>query len=263
MDKFVRIEQAEFEAIDYQVMGVAYEVQNQFGRLLQEKIYQAELAERLSSRFDKIELEVPLTVSFDSFSKRFYADLIVDSRVIYELKAAPVLADAHRLQLRQYLLLTDLKHGKLINFGTPKVEGEFVSTSLTPDEQRRFNFDFKNFVSTDQRAEQFRDLMVNLLDAWCGFLGRRLYYEAICHFLGGSEQVICPIQIVSGGRTVGTQPDHLLTESMGFKLTAFKEGVADYQNQLSRFLGLTNMDSIQRINLGGHDVTFTTVLKRS
>jgi GxxExxY protein len=57
------------------------------------------------------------------------------------LKVASALHERHRQQLIQYLMLTDLHHGKLINFGGEKVEHEFVNCHETTEHRRSFQVD--------------------------------------------------------------------------------------------------------------------------
>ena len=52
----------------------------------------------------------------------FRADILVDHRVIIELKAVNTLLSAHEVQLVNYLHATQVDHGLLINFGAPKIE---------------------------------------------------------------------------------------------------------------------------------------------
>lgn len=50
------------------------------------------------------------------------ADLVVDNRVIVELKAVRSIADEHIAQVLGYLRATNFKHGMLLNFGAPRYE---------------------------------------------------------------------------------------------------------------------------------------------
>lgn len=52
----------------------------------------------------------------------FYADLLVDDRVIIELKALPVLTPQHEAQIINYLNATGIQVGLLVNFGNPKLQ---------------------------------------------------------------------------------------------------------------------------------------------
>lgn len=258
--EFVRIDQDEFERIDFAVMRIAFGVQNDLGTLFREHVYRNELKLRLTAKFKRVDCEVPISISFESFSKTFLADLVVDSKVIYELKAVNRLVDAQRLQLRQYLLLTNLKHGKLVNFGSEKVQGEYVSTSLTYQEQRRLRFEFDKYDASDETAKYLKNRLTQLLKAWGGFMKLELCYEAIRHFLGGDENVIRPIAVFNQNNDqIGIQNVHLLSPETAFKITALSKEHDNYRKQLTRFLQRTQLRAIQWINIDKHDVNFETV----
>lgn len=59
------------------------------------------------------------------------ADLLVDRRIICEIKGCNALVDAHTAQLLGYLRAARIEHGLLINFGAPKTRGKEVHTYLT------------------------------------------------------------------------------------------------------------------------------------
>jgi GxxExxY protein len=90
----------EFEKIDYVVMGCAYSIQNELGRLCDESIYQNDLVQRLfATGIRDVQTEVPLTVTYNGFCKMYYLDLVVEGIGLYELKAVGALAGAHEAQL--------------------------------------------------------------------------------------------------------------------------------------------------------------------
>ena len=65
-----------------------------------------------------VESQVPLSVTYrDHIVGEYYADLIVEDKVICELKAVEVLKKAHEVQLVNYLVVTGIDVGVLINFG--------------------------------------------------------------------------------------------------------------------------------------------------
>ena len=65
-----------------------------------------------------VESQVPLSVTYrDHIVGEYYADLIVEDKVICELKAVEVLKKAHEVQLVNYLVATEIDVGVLINFG--------------------------------------------------------------------------------------------------------------------------------------------------
>ena len=89
-----------------------------------EKVYENSLRNRLRKLGLKIDQQHPINV-FDedgSHLGEFFADLVVDSEFIIELKAVRALNDEHTAQVLGYLRASRLEHGMLINFGAPKIE---------------------------------------------------------------------------------------------------------------------------------------------
>src|SRR5437773_435853 len=68
-----RLSQAEFGELAYAVMGCVFEIHSEFGRFFDEKIYKRELAQR----FPGVGLEVPIEVTYASFTKLQYLDLLI------------------------------------------------------------------------------------------------------------------------------------------------------------------------------------------
>ena len=70
-----------------------------------------------------MEREHPLAVSFHGQNVgQFYADILVENKVILELKAASGLTDVHTAQVLNYLKATGIEVCMLVNFGNPKLE---------------------------------------------------------------------------------------------------------------------------------------------
>jgi len=258
---FTQISQDEYKEIDFVVMGHAYAIQNEMGRLFDEAIYRNELKNRLSNDFENVATEVPIEIAFGPFSKNYYADLVVESKLIYELKAASAIATEHRLQLLQYLLLTGQSHGKLVNFGSAKVTGEYVSTTLDEAEQRRLSFKTDSFLHNSPEASDFFKLVTEMLEAWGGFLNLEIYYAATEHLLGGFEHVVRPIPVFSKDTQIGFQKAHLLSESSAYKITGLSKNIDDYRSELVRFLSHTRLESIEWVNLNKHEVSFETLVR--
>jgi GxxExxY protein len=86
-----------------------------------EKIYENALAHRLGKAGLNVQQQHPIQV-FDedgTILGDFYADLIIEGRIIVELKAVKSIADEHVAQLLGYLRSSRMEHGLLINFGAP------------------------------------------------------------------------------------------------------------------------------------------------
>ena len=113
------VSEPEFRERDYEVMNVAFSTHNELGCLCDEKVYQNEMLHCcLENGFATVQKKVPLIVSHKEFSKTFYIDMLVNHGVVYELKAVKTISSAHRSQSLNYLMLTGLNFGKIINFGS-------------------------------------------------------------------------------------------------------------------------------------------------
>ena len=86
---------------------------------LLETVYEVTLARALEKRGLSVHRQVPVAIKFDGekFDEGFRADLIVENKIIIELKSVEKVIPAHKKQILTYLKLTDMKLGYLLNFG--------------------------------------------------------------------------------------------------------------------------------------------------
>ena len=86
---------------------------------LLESVYEVLLARSLSRHGLVVERQVPIPIEYDGewFEIGFRADLVINSKVIVELKSIETLGNVHKKQLLTYLKLTGMKLGYLLNFG--------------------------------------------------------------------------------------------------------------------------------------------------
>ena len=105
--------------IAHQIVDAAYRIHSTLGPGLLESAYQAILIYELKKRGLRIESEKPIPVIYEGvlLDIGFRADLIVEDKVIVELKSVEKLAPVHKKQLLTYLRLSDKRLGLLINFG--------------------------------------------------------------------------------------------------------------------------------------------------
>lgn len=100
------------------IIGVFYDVYNELGHGFLESVYQQSMQVALRGEGLQVEAEVAVPVWFRQENVgEFRADLLVNQRVLLELKAARVLDKAHEAQLLHYLKATDIEIGLLLNFG--------------------------------------------------------------------------------------------------------------------------------------------------
>lgn len=106
------------------IREIAYAIHVYLGHGHLEKVYENALAHRLRKTGFTVAQQYPITV-FDedgTLLGSYAADLLVNDRIIVELKAARVLALEHYAQLLGYLKASRLEHGMLINFGAFRFE---------------------------------------------------------------------------------------------------------------------------------------------
>lgn len=241
-------------------MRLAFESQNTLGRLCDEVIYQNDLAARIESAgFGPVRKEVPVTVEYHDFVKTYSLDLLVADSAIYELKTASTLVAEHEAQLLNYLCLCGVRHGKLINFRPDKIQSRFVNTTLSAVERLRFTVNTENWREEDEHSRLLRETLIALLHDWGAFLELPLYLEALIHFLGGEPGILRAVPITRDGIPLGRQSFHLLSNQVGFRLTAISGDTGPYKAQLHSLLCHSSLHSIQWINLAYHAVHFETL----
>ena len=109
------------EQISYAIQGCVFEVYKQLGCGFLEKVYEKALLAELELQGLRAEAQVPVTVQYKSVMVgEYFADIVVENRVILELKAQQKLPQASRAQLLNYLKATGLHLGMLVNFSFPK-----------------------------------------------------------------------------------------------------------------------------------------------
>jgi GxxExxY protein len=97
----------------------AVALHRELGPGLLESVYEAVLAAELLQRGLSVERQVPVTIRYKgmTFDEAFRADLVVEDKVIVELKSVERVSEAHKKQVQTFLRLTGCKLGFLLNFG--------------------------------------------------------------------------------------------------------------------------------------------------
>ena len=100
------------------VIAAAYDVHNELGHGFLEKVYKNALAVRLDECGIKCVLEMPLKVTYhDREVGEYYADMVVEDKIVVEVKAVTKLEPIHEVQLVNYLKAAGMGLGLLMNFG--------------------------------------------------------------------------------------------------------------------------------------------------
>lgn len=111
-----------YAVLTQKIIGVFYEVYNELGTGFLESVYQKSLALALESAGLKVCNRVDIPVWFRGHQVgHFEGDILVETCVLLELKAARALDSSHQAQLLNYLRATGIEVGLLLNFG-PKPE---------------------------------------------------------------------------------------------------------------------------------------------
>lgn len=107
-----------------QVVDGAYKVHVTLGPGLLESVYEAALAYELQQRGLHVQQQVPIAVTYGAvrLDIGFRADLLVESKLIVEIKSVEKVAPVHKKQLLTYLRLAGMRLGLLINFGEPTIK---------------------------------------------------------------------------------------------------------------------------------------------
>ena len=106
------------------VVDAALRIHKTLGPGLLESVYQATLEFELQKRGFRVSQQVGLPVHYEGLKLKlgFRVDLIVDHKVIIEIKSVEALVPVHKKQLLTYLRLTDLRLGLLINFNVELIK---------------------------------------------------------------------------------------------------------------------------------------------
>jgi GxxExxY protein len=117
------------EELTGNIIRIFYKVFNALGYGFLEQIYHNALILELTAAGLKIETEKPIAVFYDGrVIGSFSCDLVVEDKVILELKAKERLHESHEAQLINYLRATQIEIGLLLNFGrTPEFKRKYFS----------------------------------------------------------------------------------------------------------------------------------------
>lgn len=109
----------DIDRISHDVIGVAMRLHREIGPGLLESVYETLLAGRLGAMGYKVDRQWPINIIFDGieFTEVARVDLLVDERLVVEIKSADAAHPVHSKQVLTYLKLLHLPVGLLINFG--------------------------------------------------------------------------------------------------------------------------------------------------
>ena len=115
--------QNNLDQLTYKINGAVFEVNRILGAGFLEKVYENALVLELKKQGVKAESQVPILVRYKGeVVGEYTADVLVEDKVILELKAVDKLQKIYEAQLLNYLKATGIKIGILVNFKHPKAE---------------------------------------------------------------------------------------------------------------------------------------------
>ncbi|MCZ7381005.1 MAG: GxxExxY protein [Candidatus Methanoperedens sp.] len=123
MELQINADEVRLNELSEKIIGAAFEVSNVLGAGFLEKVYENALNVELNLRGVKIFQQAPLKVYYkNELVGDYIADILVENKVIIELKTVKEFDDIHLAQCLNYLRITGLKLCLLINFSKPRVE---------------------------------------------------------------------------------------------------------------------------------------------
>ena len=113
----------EINQLTYQINGAIFEVNKILGPGFLEKVYENALLIELRERNLEAQNQVPIKVTYKrKMVGEYFADIVVENRVILELKSVDHLQKIHEAQILNYLKATPYEIGMLVNFTYPKAQ---------------------------------------------------------------------------------------------------------------------------------------------
>ncbi|MCX6982628.1 MAG: GxxExxY protein [Verrucomicrobia bacterium] len=124
------------------VVNAAFTVHTKLGPGLLESVYEIVLAHELRKQGVRVERQVAIPILYDGlrFDEGFRADLIVEDKVVVELKSVENLLPVHAKQVLTQIRLSDRRLGLLINFGSELLKDgikRLINGTIEPDDDAR------------------------------------------------------------------------------------------------------------------------------
>ena len=113
----------ELNELSYKIRGAIFSVYNELGPGLLESVYEAALVHELSKIGLKVQNQVALPVVYKDVKLElgYRLDILVENKIIIEIKSVESLHDVHKKQVLTYLKLSNAKLGILVNFNAAKL----------------------------------------------------------------------------------------------------------------------------------------------
>lgn len=114
--------------ISFYIRKSIFSAYNELGPGLLEKVYEKVLTYELQNNGLAVKTQVQIPIEYKGLfiDTSFIADIIVENKVIVEIKSIPEISNVHHKQLLTYLKLTGLKLGLLVNFNTDYIDKSII-----------------------------------------------------------------------------------------------------------------------------------------
>ncbi len=113
--------------LSYKIVGLAMQIHSELGFGFLEKVYENSMMVLFRRENIMAKQQAPISVSFEGeIVGDYYADILIEDKIILELKAIEKITDAHKAQALNYLKATGLKLASIINFGKQRLEYERI-----------------------------------------------------------------------------------------------------------------------------------------
>lgn len=119
----IPIRKSLYPEITEKIIGAAFTVQRELGCGFLEKVYENALAIELAGVGLKVAPQAPIAVKYKGIGVgTYFPDILVEDKVVVEIKTVDSLAPIHSAQILHYLRATGIELGLLLNFATPRVQ---------------------------------------------------------------------------------------------------------------------------------------------
>jgi GxxExxY protein len=116
-----------YRDLSYKIVGLAMKVQNELGYGFLEKVYENALMVLFNREGIKAKQQAAIPVYFCGAAVGdYYSDIIVEDKIILEIKSVEKIIDAHKAQALNYLKATGLRLAIILNFGKGVLEYERI-----------------------------------------------------------------------------------------------------------------------------------------
>ncbi len=114
-----------YKDLSYKIVGIAMQVHRELGSGFLEKVYENAMMVLLRRESIRAVQQAPVKVSFQNeIVGEYFADILVDGKIVLELKSVTRITEAHRAQSLNYLKATGMKLAIVLNFGKESFEYE-------------------------------------------------------------------------------------------------------------------------------------------